>query len=210
MPRINLLPWRAELRQKRKKEFLVGLAWRGFGRRAARLRLETDGSGVDRAQQARNNVLRNEIAELDKQIEEIKGLESQQERLLARMQIIDQLQRSRPEVVHLFDELVNTMPEGVYLTGVKQTRYAARADGRRSIEHARLGLDAQHRRLRLVEGSGPRRRGNGRDWADAKRANSSCMRRKLQPTTRTQTRTRPKARRDEGHSNEHRRRLTLA
>jgi type IV pilus assembly protein PilN len=72
-------------------------------------------------QNSRNQILRNEIAELDKQIAEIGGLETQRDRLLARMEIIDQLQRSRPEVVHLFDELVNTLPEGVHLTEVKQT-----------------------------------------------------------------------------------------
>jgi type IV pilus assembly protein PilN len=64
--------------------------------------------------------LRAEITDLDKQIEEITGLESQRERLLARMQVITQLQRSRPEVVHLFDELVNAIPEGVNLVEVVQ------------------------------------------------------------------------------------------
>ena len=62
-----------------------------------------------------------EIAELDKQIEEIKGLENQRERLIARMKVIGELQRSRPEVVHLFDEIVKAVPEGVHLTEVKQT-----------------------------------------------------------------------------------------
>lgn len=76
--------------------------------------------GWTSAQQARNNILKNEIAALDKQIEAIKGLENQRERLVARMEVIDQLQRSRPEVVHLFDELVNALPEGVYLTSVTQ------------------------------------------------------------------------------------------
>jgi type IV pilus assembly protein PilN len=55
------------------------------------------------------------------QIEEINTLEAQKERLLARMEIIDQLQMSRPGVVHLLDELVSTLPEGTYLTEVKQT-----------------------------------------------------------------------------------------
>ena len=62
-----------------------------------------------------------EINELQRSIEEIDGLERQKERLLARMEIIDELQKSRPEVVHLFDELVRQLPEGVYLTGLKQT-----------------------------------------------------------------------------------------
>jgi type IV pilus assembly protein PilN len=121
MPRINLLPWRAELRQRRKKEFLVALAGclvvAGGVVYLAKLTVQ----GWTSAQQGRNQLLRTEIAELDKQIEEITGLESQRERLIARMQVITQLQRSRPEVVHLFDELVNAMPEGVYLTEVLQT-----------------------------------------------------------------------------------------
>jgi type IV pilus assembly protein PilN len=73
------------------------------------------------AQESRNSRLTTEIIELEKSIEEIDGLERQKERLLARMEIIDRLQKSRPEVVHLFDELVRQLPDGVYLTGMKQT-----------------------------------------------------------------------------------------
>jgi type IV pilus assembly protein PilN len=120
MPRINLLPWRAELRQRRKKEFLMALLGAfmvgGLLVYAAKLTVQ----GQISSQQSRNAVLTSEIAALDRQIEEILGLESQKERLLARMEIIDQLQRSRPEVVHLFDELVDALPEGVYLTELKQ------------------------------------------------------------------------------------------
>jgi len=120
MPRINLLPWRAELRQKRKKEFLVALAGTlVVGAGVVYLSILTV-EGLTRAQQGRNQILRAEITELDAKIEEITGLESQRERLLARMQVITQLQRSRPEVVHLFDELVNAMPEGVNLVEVVQ------------------------------------------------------------------------------------------
>ena len=64
---------------------------------------------------------RDEIAELEKSISEIDNLERQKERLLARMEIIEQLQKSRPEIVHLFDEVARQLPEGVYLTGLKQT-----------------------------------------------------------------------------------------
>ena len=120
MPRINLLPWRAELRQRRKKEFLVALAGSLVVAAGVVYLSKLTVQGWTRAQQGRNQILRTEIAELDKQIEEITGLESQRERLVARMQVITQLQRSRPEVVHLFDELVNTMPEGVHLTEVVQ------------------------------------------------------------------------------------------
>jgi type IV pilus assembly protein PilN len=120
MPRINLLPWRAELRQKRKKEFMMALLGAvivgGLLVYVSKLTVH----GWTNTQRARNQILRNEIAELDKQIAEINGLENQRERLLARMQVIDQLQRSRPEVVHLFDELVNAVPEGVNLTSVAE------------------------------------------------------------------------------------------
>jgi len=120
MPRINLLPWRVELRQKRKKEFLFALAGSLVVAVGVVYLSKLTVQGWTSAQRSRNQVLRTEIAALDKQIEEITTLESQRERLKARMQIITQLQRSRPEVVHLFDELVNAIPEGVYLTEVVQ------------------------------------------------------------------------------------------
>lgn len=120
MPKINLLPWRAELRQRRKKEFFVALAGAVVVGAAAIYASKLTVQGWTSAQRARNDILRVEIAELDKQIQEITGLENQRERLLARMQVITQLQRSRPEVVHLFDELVNAVPEGVHLLEVVQ------------------------------------------------------------------------------------------
>jgi len=121
MPRINLLPWRVELRQKRKKEFLVALAGTLIVGAGAVYLSKLTVEGWTSAQQGRNEILRTEITEIDKQIVEIDGLQSQRERLLARMQVITQLQRSRPEVVHLFDELVNALPEGVNLLEVVQT-----------------------------------------------------------------------------------------
>jgi type IV pilus assembly protein PilN len=121
MPRINLLPWRAELRQQRKKEFfvaLLGTAVVGMGLvYVTKLTVE----GWVSNQLNRNTILQNEIAELDKQIEEIKGLENQRERLIARMKVISELQRARPDVVHLFDEIAKAVPEGVHLTEIKQT-----------------------------------------------------------------------------------------
>ena len=120
MPRINLLPWREELRQKRKKDFLTAVVGAllvgGLLAYAGKLGVQAQ----IRAQEGRNNILETEIAELDMQIAEILGLENQKERLLARMEIIEQLQRARPEVVHLFDEVVETLPEGVHLTEIRQ------------------------------------------------------------------------------------------
>jgi len=121
MPRINLLPWRAELRQQRKKEFLVALLGAAIGGAVIVYGSSLTMGGWISNQENRNSILKNEIALLDKQIEEIKGLESQRERLRARVKVIGELQRSRPEVVHLFDEIVKAVPEGVHLTEVKQT-----------------------------------------------------------------------------------------
>ena len=120
MPRINLLPWRTELRQRRKKEFLVALAGSLIVAVGVVYLSKLTVQGWTSNQQARNEVLKSEIKSLDDQIAQISGLESQRDRLVARMQVITQLQRSRPEVVHLCDELVSAMPEGVYLTEVQQ------------------------------------------------------------------------------------------
>lgn len=121
MPRINLLPWREEDRKRRQREFLVAMGGALVaGVVVVGLVIFAFSQMID-TQRSRNTRLTDEIAVLDKSIAEIDGLERQKERLLARMEIIEQLQRSRPEVVHLFDEMSRQLPEGVYLTGLKQT-----------------------------------------------------------------------------------------
>ena len=120
MPRINLLPWREEERKQRQQDFMVALGGSVMaGAAVVALTWFWFVQMID-AQQDRNQRLEAEIAELEKSITEIDGLERQKERLLARMEIIEQLQRSRPEIVHLFDEISRTMPEGVYLNGMAQ------------------------------------------------------------------------------------------
>jgi type IV pilus assembly protein PilN len=121
MPSINLLPWRQELRQRRRKEFLIGIgAAVGLAALVTLLAHLAVSSMID-AQNRRNELLKAEIAELDKAIEQILALEEQKSRMIARMEVIDTLQASRPEVVKLFDQIVSTLPEGVYLTSVKQS-----------------------------------------------------------------------------------------
>lgn len=120
MPRINLLPWREELRTKRRNQFFIGLAGAAAAAAVVIGISHLVMSGIIDNQQERNDLLKAEIKELDKRIEEILDLEAQKARLLARMEIIEQLQRSRPEVVHVFDQLVRTLPDGVRLTAVKQ------------------------------------------------------------------------------------------
>ena len=121
MPSINLLPWREAERKRRQREF--GVAMGGAvvaGIAVVMLTILAFSQMID-SQKSRNDRLTAEIVELEKSIAEIDGLERQKERLLARMEIIEQLQKSRPEIVHLFDEMVRQLPEGVYLTGMKQT-----------------------------------------------------------------------------------------
>lgn len=121
MPQINLLPWRQQERARRQKEF--GLWAFGAVLAAGAVTLFTSwgySAAIDR-QHERNALLKSEIAELDKQITEILGLEAQRKRLEARMDIITKLQRSRPEVVHVFDQMARMLPDGVYLSSVKQS-----------------------------------------------------------------------------------------
>jgi type IV pilus assembly protein PilN len=121
MPQINLLPWRQQQRTQRQREFGLFALGAAFAALAVALFTSWGFSAAIDRQRVRNEVLKTEIAELDKQITEILGLEAQRQRLLARMEIIGRLQRSRPEVVHVIDQLARTLPDGVYLTSVKQT-----------------------------------------------------------------------------------------
>ena len=121
MARINLLPWRDELRREKNQEFgvvavLTALAAAVF---VGLIIFYMNNSLAN--QRDRNQFLQNEINILDDKIEKIRELESTKANLLARMNIIQQLQRSRPEAVHLFEDLVTTVPDGVWLTSVTQT-----------------------------------------------------------------------------------------
>ena len=121
MPSINLLPWREEERKKRQRDFGIALAGAVVAGIAVVMLTMLAYSQMISSQNSRNDRLTAEIAELEKSIQEIDKLEIQKERLMARMEIIEQLQKSRPEIVHLFDEVVRQLPEGVYLTGMRQT-----------------------------------------------------------------------------------------
>jgi type IV pilus assembly protein PilN len=120
MPTINLLPWRDEQRIERRNQFYLALGAAagvaGFVILVANLAFNS----VINHQADRNRRLKEEIAALDLRIEEIIDLEDKKDRLLARMNIIEELQRSRPGIVQVFDDLVRTLPEGVYLTAIKQ------------------------------------------------------------------------------------------
>lgn len=123
MIRVNLLPHRAEKRRARQLQFIIlsaislvlGAVIVGF----VHVAIETQISYQDR----RNAYLKQEIAVLDKQIEEIKKLREQTQALLARKTVVENLQSTRSDVVHLLDQLLRILPDGVYLRSVKQTGY---------------------------------------------------------------------------------------
>jgi type IV pilus assembly protein PilN len=120
MARINLLPWRAERRAARKKEFYVMLGFAAVGGiLLSVLLLFYYGQMID-GQSQRNAFMKNEIAKLDAQIKEIEELDKKKGRLLSRKLVIEQLQANRSQMVHLFDSLARTIPDGVMLTSVKQ------------------------------------------------------------------------------------------
>jgi len=118
--RINLLPHREQKRQARQRQFvgvtimlaLVGLAIVGI------VHLVLDANIKN--QQSRNQLLKTKIAELDAQIKEIDKLRDQIQQVLARKQVVETLQANRNEAVHLLDQLVRQLPEGIYLRSVKQ------------------------------------------------------------------------------------------
>jgi type IV pilus assembly protein PilN len=120
MAHINLLPWREELRKQRNKDFytLVGLVAGLMVVIIAAIHLQIQ-SEID-YQNLRNSFLQKEIQLVEAQIAEIQDLEKKKQQLLSRMEIIERLQSNRPEVVHLFDELANLVPDGLYLRSVAQ------------------------------------------------------------------------------------------
>ncbi len=120
MAHINLLPWRDELRKEKQKEF--GILILSFvavaGLIVGTLHLYQN-ARIDR-QKARNAYIEAETKKLDAKIKEIEALTKERDRLIARMKAIEGLQRNRPLVVRLFDELVESLPEGVNVSQITQ------------------------------------------------------------------------------------------
>ena len=121
MANINLLPWREELREERRQEFLVGL---GITIAIAFVILFGGDRFVNNSiknQTRKNTYLQEQISSLDKEITEIRELQKQKTELTARMSVIQDLQGTRPVIVRLFDELVRTLPDGVYYDSITRT-----------------------------------------------------------------------------------------
>lgn len=148
MARINLLPWRAERRKQRQKEFTLMLGATALGAVVLAVLINWFyGAQID-GQNERNAYLEQQIADVDKQITEIGELKKTKDRLLARKDVIEKLQASRSQMVHLFDSLVRTIPDGVVLTSIKQDDQLLTLEGR-SQSNARVSTY-----MRNLEGSG--------------------------------------------------------
>jgi type IV pilus assembly protein PilN len=120
MAKINLLPWREEIRKQKQREFVISAAGGALLAALIVLLAHFHIDGLIENQNLRNEFLKTQIAVLDQRIGRIRELEKMKADLLARMNVIQELQRSRPESVHLMDELVRTLPDGVYLKAFTQ------------------------------------------------------------------------------------------
>jgi type IV pilus assembly protein PilN len=121
MANINLLPWREEQRQEQTRQFatLTGLSMALTASIIFVVHIMFSNQ-IDH-QKYRNKILQDEITTLDAALKQINALEDTKEKLLARMEIIQSLQQQRPQIVHLFDDFARTIPEGIYLSEIKQS-----------------------------------------------------------------------------------------
>ena len=119
MANINLLPWRETRRQERKKQFLLGLGATGVGAVLAVLLWDVMVNAQIDYQQSRNQHLRTHIALLDQEVAEIRDLQRKRNQLIERMRVIQALQGNRPVIVRLLDQLVRTVPDGVFYTSLE-------------------------------------------------------------------------------------------
>ncbi|HWT70421.1 MAG TPA: PilN domain-containing protein [Pseudomonas sp.] len=119
MARINLLPWREELREERRKRFLLILAGVLVGAAGAVLIANQVITGAIDRQVARNDYIGKQIAVVDERIKQISDLKARRQQLVERMRIIQDLQGNRPISGRIFDQLARTLPDGVYFTEVK-------------------------------------------------------------------------------------------
>jgi type IV pilus assembly protein PilN len=120
MARINLLPWREAERKQRQQEFglmvLAGVLLTGLAIFGIHMQFES----MIKAQNQRNSFLKKEIAKVERQIMEIENLDKTRQKLEDRIKVIQELQSSRPQIVHLFDDVVTVLPDGVYLSSLTQ------------------------------------------------------------------------------------------
>ncbi|MFU8787503.1 MAG: PilN domain-containing protein [Methylobacter sp.] len=156
MARINLLPWREELRAQKKQDFInaivVAVVFTAIIFGGMHMYIE----GLKDYQGQRNKIIEEEIAQLDIKIAKIKTIEEQKAKLLTKIDLIQKLQESRPEIVHLFDELPRVTPDGVFLSKFTQLGAELTFEGK-SQSNARVSA-----LMRAIEAS---------DWLKAPKLN---------------------------------------
>lgn len=129
MAKINLLPWREQRRERLRQEFFVVLgAVAGLALAVVIAGHLFIGGEIDN-QNARNDYLKKEIAVLDKKVKEIKDLQTRRAQLIDRMKVIQDLQGTRPVIVRIFDEIVRTLPDGVYFRSLRRQAGAITIQG---------------------------------------------------------------------------------
>ncbi|KRG70050.1 PilN domain-containing protein [Pseudoxanthomonas dokdonensis] len=148
MAKINLLPWRAERRAARQRDFYAMLGVAAIGGLLLSFMIWFYYDRQISGQNDRNQFLQTEIDKVKAQNEEIKALDKQKDRLLARKKVIEELQANRSQMVHLFDSLVRTIPDGVALSNIKQEGEMLTLEGR-AQSNARVSAY-----MRNLEGSG--------------------------------------------------------
>jgi type IV pilus assembly protein PilN len=148
MARINLLPWRAERRRLRQKEFLAMLGASAVAAAVISFAIVMFYNRQIDGQNERNAYVKDQITQVDSKIKEIEELDKKKAKLLARKEVIEQLQANRSQMVHLFDSLVRTIPDGVTLSAIKQEGDVLTLSGR-SQSNARVSTY-----MRNLEGSG--------------------------------------------------------
>lgn len=147
MARINLLPWREERRAERKKEFLAALALVALLAVLVVIAVDQVINGAINYQNRRNAYLQQNIAELDAKVAEIRDLQRKRTELLDRMRVIQELQGNRPIIVRIMDQLVRTVPDGVFYTSLRSSA------GKITVEGVAESNNRVSSLMRRMEGS---------------------------------------------------------
>ncbi len=172
MAHINLLPWREERRKEQLRQFLTMLGLSVVLMLLVILAVHLQYSRMISAQAARNSFMKNEITAVEKQIREINALAKEKKRLLARMEVIQQLQRNRPGIVHLFEEMVKVIPEGAHIKSLTQKGKSLTING---IAQSNARVSAYMRNidgsdwltkpmLNIIQKKGQKKKSDGRDF----------------------------------------------
>ncbi len=170
MATINLLPWREEQRREQTRQFVTLMVISVIMTGAIILLIHVNVAKLIDFQNQRNNILNQEIKKLENELKEIKDLEETKSKLLSRMEIIQSLQQRRPQIVHVFDEIVRTLPEGVYLNSIIQQgdklKFTGMAESNGRVSAYMRNIDASDwlddPRLKVIEAK--RKDGRGSEF----------------------------------------------